>query len=36
MDPGAMATLAAYDHTVRHFEVLEDLWLPRPPPEDRI
>ena len=32
MDPGAMATLAAYDHAVRHYEVLEDLWLPRLPP----
>ena len=25
IDPGAMATLIAYDHTVRHYEVLEDL-----------
>src|SRR3984885_13117332 len=25
LDPGAMATLAAYDHSVRHYEVLEDL-----------
>jgi heme-degrading monooxygenase HmoA len=25
IDPGAMATLVAYDQTVRHYEVLEDL-----------
>ena len=25
IDPSAMATLDAYDHTVRHYEVLEDL-----------
>jgi heme-degrading monooxygenase HmoA len=25
IDPGAMATLAEYDHTVRHYEVLEDF-----------
>jgi heme-degrading monooxygenase HmoA len=25
IDPGAMATLIAYDHSVRHYEVLEDL-----------
>ena len=25
IDPGAMATLAGYDDTVRHYEVLEDL-----------
>ena len=25
LDPGAMATLVAYDHSVRHYEVLEDL-----------
>jgi heme-degrading monooxygenase HmoA len=25
IDPGAMATLDTYDHTVRHYEVLEDL-----------
>ena len=25
IDPGAMATLAAYDQTVQHYEVLEDL-----------
>lgn len=25
IDPGAMATLVAYDHSVRHYEVLEDI-----------
>lgn len=25
IDPGAMATLVAYDHSVRHYEVLEDM-----------
>lgn len=25
IDPGAMATLDAYEQTVRHYEVLEDL-----------
>jgi heme-degrading monooxygenase HmoA len=25
IDPSAMATLDAYDHTVRHYEVLEDV-----------
>jgi heme-degrading monooxygenase HmoA len=25
IDPGAMATLVAYDQAVRHYEVLEDL-----------
>jgi heme-degrading monooxygenase HmoA len=25
IDPGAIATLVAYDHAVRHYEVLEDL-----------
>jgi heme-degrading monooxygenase HmoA len=25
IDPAAMATLVAYDHSVRHYEVLEDL-----------
>jgi heme-degrading monooxygenase HmoA len=25
IDPGAMATLTEYDHTVRHYEVLEDF-----------
>jgi heme-degrading monooxygenase HmoA len=25
IDTGAMATLVAYDHAVRHYEVLEDL-----------
>jgi heme-degrading monooxygenase HmoA len=25
IDPGAIATLVAYDHSVRHYEVLEDL-----------
>jgi heme-degrading monooxygenase HmoA len=25
LDPSAMATLVAYDHSVRHYEVLEDL-----------
>lgn len=25
IDPGAMATLEAYDESVRHYEVLEDL-----------
>jgi heme-degrading monooxygenase HmoA len=29
MDPAAMALLVAYDHSVRHYEVLEDLWKPR-------
>ena len=27
----SMATLVAYDHAVRHYEVLEDLWQPRLP-----
>ena len=31
LDTGAMATLLAYDHAVRHYEVLEDLWKPRLP-----
>ena len=31
MDAGAMATLVSYDHVVRHYEVLEDFWLPRSP-----
>jgi len=31
LDPGAMATLVTYDHSVRHYEVLEDLWKPRLP-----
>jgi heme-degrading monooxygenase HmoA len=25
IDPSAMATLVAYDHSVRHYEILEDL-----------
>jgi hypothetical protein len=25
IDPGAMATLVAYDQSVRHYEVLEDM-----------
>jgi heme-degrading monooxygenase HmoA len=25
IDPGAMATLVSYDHSVRHYEVLEDI-----------
>ena len=25
IDPSAMATLVAYDHSVRHYEVLEDV-----------
>ena len=33
LDPGAMATLVTYDQAVRHYEVVEDLWLPRQPPQ---
>jgi len=31
MDPAAMALLVTYDHSVRHYEVLEDIWKPRLP-----
>jgi heme-degrading monooxygenase HmoA len=31
LDPAAMALLVTYDHSVRHYEVLEDLWKPRLP-----